>query len=87
MEGDFKEIIGALMRVLGGGTISRAEVEDLTFDASCALQVALIEAYITLLEFAHDCEAGSQDQARAEHMRVELQRRLDNIVRCSDATA
>jgi hypothetical protein len=31
MEGDIKEVIGTLMRVIDGGEVSRAEVEDLSF--------------------------------------------------------
>jgi hypothetical protein len=58
MERDVKEVIGALMRVLGGDEISREEVEELAFEASGDLQAALNEAYIKLLEFAFDRRRG-----------------------------
>ena len=50
MEGDIKEVIGVLMRVLDGGEISRSEVEDLAFEATGDLQAALNEAFIKLFE-------------------------------------
>ena len=84
MEGDLKEVIGTLMRALDGGRISREEVEDLAFEAGGELQVALNEAYITLLEFAYDCDAGGNDQRLGDKMRAALQRSLDEIIRCSD---
>jgi hypothetical protein len=84
MGGDLKEVIGALMRALDGGKISRQEVEDLAFEAAGELQLALNEAYITLLEFAYDCDAGLTDQKRSEEMRAALQQTLDEIIRCSD---
>jgi len=77
VERDIKEVIGTLMRALGGGEISREEVEDLAFEATGELQTALNEAYIKLLEFAYDCDARRIDG----EMRVELQQSLDKIVR------
>jgi hypothetical protein len=85
VERDVKEIIGALMRVLGGGEITRGEVEDLAFEASGALQTALNEAYIQLLEFAYDCEARLRDKRLDSEMRDELQKSLDKIIQLSDA--
>jgi len=84
MEGDLTELIGTLLRVLDGGRISREEVEDLAFEAGAELQVALNEAYITLLEFAYDCDAGGNDERLGDEMRAALQRSLDEIIRCSD---
>ena len=84
MEGDLKEVIGALMRVLDGGEISREEVEDLAFEATGELQTALNQAYLTLLEFAYDCDAGLNDRKRSDQMRAALQQCLDEIIRCSD---
>jgi hypothetical protein len=84
MDGDLKEIIGALMRVLDGDKISREEVEDLAFEAVGELQVALNEAYIKLLEFAYDCDTGLLDQRLGDEMRAALQESLNEIVRCSD---
>jgi hypothetical protein len=84
VEGDLKEVVGALMRVLGGGRISRADVEDLAFEADGDLQVALNEAYIRLLEFAYDCDAGLYQQKLSEQMRTALEYCLNEIIRCAD---
>jgi hypothetical protein len=84
MEGDLKEVIGALMGILGGAKISRAEVEDLAFEATGELQTALNQAYIKLLEFAYDCDAGLNDRNLGEEMRAGLQQSLDDVVRLSD---
>ena len=84
MEGDLKEVIGALMRVLAGEKISREEVEDLAFEADGQLQVALNEAYVKLMEFAYDCDAGLKDQKLVDEMRAALQQCLDEIIRCAD---
>ena len=84
MEGDLKEVVGALMCVLGGEKISRGEVEDLAFEADGELQIALNEAYIRLLEFAYDCDAGLDSQKPSDDMRAALQHSLDEIIRCSD---
>jgi hypothetical protein len=85
MEGDVKEVVGVLMRVLDGGNVSRGEVEDLAFEASGDLQTALNEAYIALLEFSYDCDAG-RDKLDAE-MRSRLEHLLNEIVRLADPTA
>jgi hypothetical protein len=82
MERDVKEVIGALMRVLDGGTISRAEVEDLAFDATGDLQIALDEAFIKLLEFAYDCEKG--EKKASVELLSDLQTSLDNVVRAAE---
>jgi hypothetical protein len=81
IERDLKEVVGALMRVLDGGTISRAEVEDLAFEATGDLQVALTDAFIKLLDFAFDCESGKTTPDAPT--RAGLQRCLDNIVRAA----
>ena len=85
MEGDVKEVVGALMRVLGGEEITREEVEDLEFEAADELQTALNEAYIKLLEFAFDREARMKDPKVDAGMRADLDRSLNSIVRLSDA--
>ena len=86
MQGDVKEILGTLMRVLDGAKISRDEVEDLAFDAGgeLELQTALNEAYIKLLEVAYDCDAGLSPLELDDEMRGELKRCLDAVVRCSE---
>jgi hypothetical protein len=84
LEGDIKEVVGALMSVLGGDEISIAEVEDLAFEATGALQVAVNEAYIKLLEFAYDRDARLKDGTLDGEMRSDLQEALNKIVRLSD---
>jgi hypothetical protein len=84
VEGDIKEVIGVLMRVLAGGEISRGEVEDLAFEAEGELQAAVNEAYIKLLEFAYDRDARGNDHALDRQMRSALQQSLDEIVRLAD---
>ena len=87
MDADIREIVGALMRVLGGGEISRAEVEDLTFDADGDLRLALNGAYIQLLEFAFDQDERRKSEQIDREKRAELQVVLNKIVRLSDARA
>src|SRR5438270_12713808 len=84
MERDIKEVIGVLMHVLAGGEVSRGEVEDLAFEAEGALQAAVNEAYIKLLEFAYDRDARGNDGALDRKMRSALQQSLDEIVRLAD---
>ena len=85
MEGDIKEIVGALMRVLGGGEIRREEVEDLAFDADGDLLQALNEAYLRLLEFAHDRDVRWIDLQHDRDIRARLEEALNEIVRLADA--
>jgi hypothetical protein len=84
VEGDVKEVVGALMRVIGGGEITRQDVEDLTFDADDDLRLALNEAYILLLEFAYDYDARRNDGKLDREMRLALERILGEIVRLAD---
>jgi hypothetical protein len=86
MERDLKEVVGTLMLALSGARISRGEAADLAFEADGDLMAALNEAYITLLEYAYDCDAGVRKPLRPE-MRSKLQHSLDEIVRLSDAIA
>lgn len=86
MEGDIKEVVGALMRVLGGDEISREEVEDLEFEATDELLAALNDAYIKLLEFSFDRDARLSNQKLDADMRAGLQQSLDKIVRLSDSS-
>jgi hypothetical protein len=78
LDGDLKEVVGTLMRVLDGEEISPREVEDLAFQADGE------QAYIKLLEFAYDCDAGLRGPNLTDEMRAELQRCLEEIVRCTD---
>ncbi len=85
MQRDVKEVVGVLMRVLGGGETTREEVENLTFDADGELDAAVNEAFLKLMEFAYDRDERMKDSARDAAMRVELQAALDEIVRLADA--
>jgi hypothetical protein len=84
MERDIKEVIGVLMRILDGGEVSRAEVEDLAFEATGDLQAAVNNAYNELLEFADDYDARQSDRQLDGEMRSRLQKSLNNIVQLSD---
>ena len=86
MEPDVKEVIGILMHVLGGGEISREEVEDLAFEAIGDLEAVLNEVYIQLLEFAYDRDSRQSDRAYDQEMRTELQYSLDKIVQVSSSS-
>lgn len=72
------------MRVLDGGEVSQAELTDLSYDAEGELQTALTEAYIKLLEFAHDRDLRSRDQGADRAMRTQLKACLDRIVEVCD---
>jgi len=86
MQGDLKEVVGTLMRVLGGARISREEVEELAFDASDELETALNRAFVQLLQYAYDCDAGVKAPLRPE-VRACLEDSLDEIIRLSDVAA
>jgi hypothetical protein len=77
---DVKEIVGTLMRVIGGAEISPDEVEELTFTAGGRLRRAMNEAFIKLLEFAHDRDARSLDPDLDNTMRETLRQCLEAIV-------
>ena len=80
MARDLKEVVGTLMRVIGGAEISPEEVEELTFTASGHLRGAMNDAFIKLLEFAHDKDARSRDPDLDGAMREALRECLDAIV-------
>jgi hypothetical protein len=82
---DIKEVIGLLMRALGGGEITQAEVLDLDFEADGELVAALNDAYIKLLEFAHDREQRNADAGLAEQQRADLQHALNRITALCDS--
>jgi hypothetical protein len=82
---DIKEVIGLLMRALGGGEVTQAEVLDLDFEADGELLAALNDAYIELLEFAHDRELRRADPGLAERQREDLQRALNRITALCDS--
>jgi hypothetical protein len=85
VDGDIKEVIGTLMHVIGGGEVSRAEVEDLSFEAAADdLRAALNEGYLKLLEFAYDHDARVSDPKLDGETRSALQQCLSEIVRLAD---
>lgn len=83
MERDIKDIVGVLMRVLDGGEVLPAELNDLDFEAEGELEAALNDAFIKLQEFAYDRDLRLSDPARDRGMRAELQDCLDRIVKAS----
>jgi hypothetical protein len=84
MHRDIKDIVGVLMRVLGGCEVTRAEVMELSFEADGELLAALNEAYITLLEFTHDRESGGDNDEVFLKTRAGLQDCLDKILDACD---
>jgi hypothetical protein len=77
---DIKELIGILMRVLGGAEISEDEVLNLEFEADGELLEVLNKAYILLLEFVHDRDLRDADRNLDRRERSTLQESLNNIV-------
>ena len=76
---DIMGVVGAIMFVLADAELPVAYVEDLEFDATGELESALNEAFIKLLEFAHDHHLRASDEALDREMRSELQRSLKKI--------
>jgi hypothetical protein len=68
------------MRVTGGGEIAPCEVTALSFEADGELEATLNEAYIKLLEFAHDRDVRAGDGARDAAARAELDGILHRLV-------
>lgn len=85
MHADIKEIVGVLMRVLGGGEVGESELADLGYEAEGELEIALNEAYVALGEFAEALDARRSDPEVDRQMRAELQAYLDRIVAICDA--
>jgi hypothetical protein len=86
MRHDIKELIGVLMRVLGGAEVSEDEVLDLEFEADGELIAALNEAYIHLLEFVHDRDLRHADRSLDQRERSTLQESLNKIVELCNVT-
>jgi hypothetical protein len=63
MERDIKDIVGVLMRVLDGGEVLPAELNDLDFEAEGELEAVLNAAFIKLQEFAYDRELRQSEPA------------------------
>jgi hypothetical protein len=76
---DIMDVVGAIMFVLAGAELPVVYVEVLEFDAIGELESALNEAFITLLEFAHDHHLRASNQSLDREMRSELQRSLEKI--------
>ena len=83
MRHDIKELIGILMRVLGGEEVSEDEVLNLEFEADGDLIAGLNEAYIHLLEFVHDRDLRREDRGLDQRERSTLQESLNKIVACA----
>jgi hypothetical protein len=81
---DITELIGVLMRVVGGGEASVEEVEHLTFDCADYLLPMLNEAFIALLEFAHDHDLRARDMQLEAASRAELDGLLGKIARLTE---
>ncbi|MBV8652105.1 MAG: hypothetical protein JO255_11605 [Alphaproteobacteria bacterium] len=81
MQHDITELVGVLMRIVGGGETSIDEIEELTFDCADYLRPALDEAFIKLLEFAHDRDLRARNMELDLKARSELDRLLDRIAR------
>ncbi len=69
---DIKDIVGILMRVLDGGEVLPAELEELVFEADGELAVALNEAFIKLQEFPYDRDLRRNDSVLDRVMWAEL---------------
>jgi hypothetical protein len=81
---DVKDVIGVIMRVLDGAEISEDDVLDLEFEADGELLAVLNEAYIKLLEFAHDRDRRLNDSQLDRRARATLQEVLGRIVHLSE---
>jgi len=82
---DVKELVGTIMRVLGGADITEAEVLDLSFDAEGEALEALNDAYIKLLEFVHDRDLRQANPDLDKQERAALEDSLKRIVRFSES--
>jgi hypothetical protein len=82
---DVKEVVGILMRVLGGSEITEAEVLDLEFEADDELQEVLNETFVKLLEFVNDYSLRGADRELDQKYRAALQDVLNKIVALCDA--
>lgn len=76
---DIMDVVGAMMFVPAGAELPVAYVEGLKFDATGELESAMNEAFIKLLEFAHDDHLRATNLALDGEMRSELQRSLEKI--------
>ena len=87
MERDIKDVVGVLMRVVGGSEVSHEDLDDVVFEADGELEEALNEAYVKLRTFANDRDLRRNDPKLDHDMRAALQECLDNIVRVCDRTS
>jgi hypothetical protein len=84
MHRDLMEISRVLMRVLKGGEVSPAELARMSFMAESELRAALLDAYVSLLEFAHHRDQRSRDAAADRAMRAQLEMCLERIADACD---
>jgi hypothetical protein len=78
---DVKELVGLLMRVVGGYEATVDEIEELEFIADEALEPIVNTAYIKLVEFAFDREERSNNPALDASARLELEGLLKELAR------
>jgi len=81
---DLKDNAGLLMRVLRGGEVAPAEVMGLSFVTQSELRAVLLDAYVSLLEFAQHRELRSRDAAADRAMRAQLETCLERIADACD---
>jgi hypothetical protein len=84
MHRDVMEIGALLMRVLRGGEISLAELRDATLVAECDLRAAVLDAYVSLVEFARERERRSRDAVVDGAMRDALELCLERIIEAAE---
>lgn len=80
MHRDLKEVVGVLMRVVGGGEVTPEEVVDLGFEADGDLDMALNDAYIKLLEFSYDYRMRCGNSQLDHDARAGLKAALERLV-------
>ena len=84
MHRELMEIAAVLMRVLRGDEVSVAELMDLSIVMECELRAALLDAHISLLEFAQHRDMRSRDAAADRAMRARLELCLEHIIEAGE---
>jgi len=87
MHRELMEIAAMLMRVLRGGEVPLAELRDLSIVTECELRAALLDAHVSLLEFARHHDLRRHDAAADRAMRAELEMCLERIVEAGERIA
>jgi hypothetical protein len=87
MHRELMEIAAVLTRVLRGGEVSVAELMDLSIVTECELRAALLDAHVSLLEFAQHRDMRSRDAAADRAMRARLETCLERIIDAGERIA